>query len=1283
MEVLQQYVVKTYETGRELMALFLATPIQPVVMVPPDDPTPTGRAGDGTPKLTTRDTKTFELLIKRYLEREDQLKDDLHSLFYVILGQCDKAITAKLESLEGYTTQAVQGNCLWLLQHVRATMNQFDSGQYPYVALFQARRRLYNLSQGKRTVTEYYHAFQTEYDTIGLLHGWPPPDLQLDDGVQPSVSGKTDAERQAAIHHREIATCFLLGADRSRFGKLQRDLQDNFARGTNQFPTTLTSAYNLLLTTEAASGTVTDTELQDENGGHVRRQRGAHRNTNNHNNNPGNQGNKQGIPVNPAGHTGLYTSPCFPHGAILLNTGATASIIRDRNLLTDINARDPPLTSLTNGGVHSCGYGGIYHGLQQPLLVWHAPDSVGNILALCDVRRRCRITLDTAVEATILVHLQDGTVLRFVEHTNGLYLLLPSTNPSTKSPCHNYSCVSTVAENRAVFTRRELEGADQARDLYRIIGRPSQRKFGAILDQGSILNCPVTRADAQRANIIYGPDLAYLKGKTTDHPAPPHVATQVCSPLPMEIAKHHSTMTLCVDFFYIQRLPFIHAISQKIGYRQAVAVPDRTKETMLTFTNKCLLEYTKCGFEVADIHADKEFECLRAELGNVSLEICGPDKHVPEVERSIRTMKETMRATAHGLPYRRLPKLMIAELVALATRCLNAFPRDDGVSDHMSPHSIVTGRPRMDYNKIPLEFGSYVQLLDRSVNTIRSHTIGAIALNPTGDDTRTYRFMSLKTGQVLVKGPGSWTEVPITDVAIARVEALARQEGQPLIQDSNLLVEWRPNQPFDKDDEYDEDYEPSNGADEDDIELEIDDVSEGGDSESDTNQDLPVPGLLAAGPVPGPVPPLPVEDAGPHGHEDEASIEGGGAEPVTTEEAGAAHTEEEGAEEEGAEGVEEGGADHVEHEDAGPDMSGGNNGTEESGETAHGGRYNLRPHRDRTYSHLFDSRTYHVTNTHIPHNANCTMTPAQQAFGFVFTQMSARAGIKKHGQAARDALTAEFAQLDYKGAYEPIQAVDLTKTQQNKALRIINLIKEKRNGRLKGRSVADGRPQRMLYTKDETSSPTTTPESVFLTTLIDAVEEHHVVVADVTGAYLNADMDNFVLIRLTGDDVNMMCAANPNYERFIMMEHGHKMMFLRLKKALYGCVKSMLLWYRLFRDTLQEMGFILNPYNPCVANATIKGSQCTIVWFVDDNKISHKDPAVVRNVVQRIEAKFGTITKTEGDEHEFFGYEVMFQPSGQDGPGVDAIIPRRSHSAESVGCAACSSHPRHQGLVRG
>lgn len=58
-----------------------------------------------------------------------------------------------------------------------------------------------------------------------------------------------------------------------------------------------------------------------------------------------------------------------------------------------------------------------------------------------------------------------------------------------------------------------------------------------------------------------------------------------------------------------------------------------------------------------------------------------------------------------------------------------------------------------------------------------------------------------------------WTLVPITDATIARVEALAKQERQPLIQESGLVVKWQYDMAID-DDVYDRDYdsddEPAN-----------------------------------------------------------------------------------------------------------------------------------------------------------------------------------------------------------------------------------------------------------------------------------------------------------------------------------------------------------------------------------------------------------------------------------------------------------------------------------------
>jgi hypothetical protein len=99
---------------------------------------------------------------------------------------------------------------------------------------------------------------------------------------------------------------------------------------------------------------------------------------------------------------------------------------------------------------------------------------------------------------------------------------------------------------------------------------------------------------------------------------------------------------------------------------------------------------------------------------------------------------------------------------------------------------------------------------------------------------------------------------------------------------------------------------------------------------------------------------------------------------------------------------------------------------------------------------------------------------------------------------------------------------------------------------------------------------------------------------------------------------------------------------LRLQKALYGCVNSALLWYELFTGTLQGMGSELTPYDMCVANKTVDEKQCISAWYVDDNKISHVDPEVVTDVVDKIEERFGKITITQGKEHVFWGMNITY-----------------------------------------
>ena len=265
---------------------------------------------------------------------------------------------------------------------------------------------------------------------------------------------------------------------------------------------------------------------------------------------------------------------------------------------------------------------------------------------------------------------------------------------------------------------------------------------------------------------------------------------------------------------------------------------------------------------------------------------------------------------------------------------------------------------------------------------------------------------------------------------------------------------------------------------------------------------------------------------------------------------------------------------------------------------------------------------------------------------FMFTQMTDKAGIRKHGQKAVDALFKEFSQIDTKGVIKAIRASDLTHTQRKNALRAINLIKEKRNGVIKGRTCADGRPERKIYTREEVASPTASNDSIMTKIVIAAHEKRKVVSWDVEGAYLLADQDKYVVVKFVGKSVDIMCSVNPSYKQYVVVENGVKVLYFQLLKALYGCLRSALLWYNLYVSILEKMGFKLNPYDHCVANKMINGKQCTIAFYVDDNLASHAEQAVLNKIIKAIELHTGKMTVTRGDKHTFLGMDITFRNNG-------------------------------------
>ena len=100
--------------------------------------------------------------------------------------------------------------------------------------------------------------------------------------------------------------------------------------------------------------------------------------------------------------------------------------------------------------------------------------------------------------------------------------------------------------------------------------------------------------------------------------------------------------------------------------------------------------YEKRGFVISRVEGDREFSPIAADILPIALNVADADDHVAQVERSIRAVKDRCRCTVQGLPFRRFPKILTKAIVEEANASQNLFPAVDGVSDTMSPLTIVT-----------------------------------------------------------------------------------------------------------------------------------------------------------------------------------------------------------------------------------------------------------------------------------------------------------------------------------------------------------------------------------------------------------------------------------------------------------------------------------------------------------------------------------------------------------------------------------------------------------------
>jgi len=506
----------------------------------------------------------------------------------------------------------------------------------------------------------------------------------------------------------------------------------------------------------------------------------------------------------------------------------------------------------TNGGYQEYNQVGTIK--LFPFEVFYNPASIANILALADIARNFRVTMDTGQEHSMTIHFGHDQEMKFKQCQEGLYRYFFHTSAANKNNylVNAYSFLSTVKKNKAYFHRTEVEGADTARDLQGQLAWPSDQKYKNIVKGNQLRNCPVTVSDIDRAHAIYIPALPILEGKTI-RKRPEHIRQIEGVPLPLPIADTYKNITILMDYFFVNKRPFSLTRSEKIDFYSVQACIGRGKVELKKGLVDILKHiYNARGFDITLNHGDNDFEKVRTHLLPATLSIFAAKEHVGGIERPICTIKERIRCSCHVTPYKQYTKLIVKAIVQDTIHWLNAFPSDTGISDTLSPAAIVRGIPNPDYNAIKITFGSFVQVHVGTDNTTKSRSVGAIALRA-ANERGEYYFMSLLTGKQL--HAYNWTELPIDDCIINRVETMAKDEKQLVMTNGYPIFEWAPGVPIlDADEDEDEVAEAMEGivydgdtnsehdshdkvSDDDDNSSDNSDSDDDGDSSDDSNSD--------------------------------------------------------------------------------------------------------------------------------------------------------------------------------------------------------------------------------------------------------------------------------------------------------------------------------------------------------------------------------------------------------------------------------------------------------------
>ena len=899
----------------------------------------------------------------------------------------------------------------------------------------------------------------------------------------------------------------------------------------------------------------------------------------------------------------------FTATEVIFDTAADSSLFQNSDLLTDITMRGRPLLI---GGVQQDGQGlrveneGTFRDLGTVSI---APGAAANILAGAEM-----------VDSGFAVNYDPVDDAFTVEGTHNLYRFARKLR-TDGSRYRFYTCdfaelalVTTVAENLRRYTAREVKQMALAEQLMQRLGHMTSNATMSLLNAG-VQNCPVTATDVRNKDAAKGVSVPGLLGKTKKRASAK--AGYVLAPRVVQVQQ-----ILHIDIIFVKKVPFLLGVMTPLALGLTEYLKNRGEDCVRAAIDRFLAVAASRDFQVREIRCDGEgsVSALVHELNaqGMPVMIAGPGQHVPVAERWACTVKSRFRCHELSLPFVMTLKLIIW-CMRFCTHSVN-LQRSATFTDNVSPFEQFSGMKLDAKRDLRVAFGDFVYAtVPNTDNSMNPRTEPCIALGGKLNLTGTVWMLNLKTGMIVARD--QFVISPWPDHLLQRVTTQALRQGytrgaDPTLEAPTLLDEDEPAEPVPL-----PEMMPIDGR-ADALDLNVPGAMADGGPGIEPADQLPGPGVIAAWPEAA----VDVEAA------DDA------AEPIA-------------ARLEAAVDVEVAEQDPPLHLPTLPPAP-------HADFQQFGVRWSQRL-GVRTPAGVLLAR-YQGDADRAEIRRQLLLRHHWRDAAFVF-KIAVRAALRERGEEARAVIMAELRQMVHKKVWHGVHMASLTPAERRAVIRSSMFLKDKflASGafeKFKARLVAGGDQQdHGLY--ENLSSPTAATTSVLSIAAIAAAERRRVVVMDIGGAFLNADISGTgvkVFMRLDRIMTRMLVEICPEHKVFVE-ENG--MSVVQLDKALYGCIEAAALWFADLRAALVRDGFRPNPYDECVFNKFgADGNQITVVVHIDDLFVSSTSAENLTSFEKFMRSTYAEIKVNTGDVLDYLGMTFDFRMPGQVAVTMDNCV---------------------------